>query len=380
MKGKVRKIIIGSFIGVTILAAGIKTNHEMRLISESKEVQTAIEGSQMVSVKNKFSHANSCLWPKVCRYRNGKVINVKNGRIHAVIKETSEAEDTIVFLHGLGMGDTTITANRMFEKLEETHNIFLMDRYGNGLSDDCCEDQTVDVIVDSYRSVLQQTGQKTPYILIAHSISGIYATYWAQQHPEEIKAVIYLDADPVECYVQEGKIDNVSLLIGKSEAFLADMGLQRLFISDETLLGDTQHQVFTKQENLLRKYLMYHNTASKATCSEMEWYYENAQTVLEEDKNLQVPQLYLVANNVQGEYYDEVYANRLYERCEGDEEQVQEKIEDRLQLIEEKKNYRSKEQNVKIVEVSGPHCLYEYKPEQVEEIIVSFLEKLDCGM
>ena len=380
MKGKVRKIIIGSFIGVTILAAGIKANHEMRLISESREVQTAIEGSQMVSVKNKFSHANLCLWPKVCRYRNGKVINVKNGRIHAVIKETSEAEDTIVFLHGLGMGDTTITANRMFEKLEETHNIFLMDRYGNGLSDDCCEDQTVDVIVDSYRSVLQQTGQKTPYILIAHSISGIYATYWAQQYPEEIKAVIYLDADPVECYVQEGKIDNVSLLIGKSEAFLADMGLQRLFISDEILLGDIEYQVFTEEENLLRKYLMYHNTASKATCSEMEWYYENAQTVLEEDMNLQVPQLYLVANNVKGEYYDEVYANMLYERCDGDEEQVQEKIEDRLQLIEEKKNYRSKEQNVKIVEVSGPHCLYEYKPEQVEEIIVSFLEKLDCGM
>ena len=156
MKGKVRKIIIGSFIGVTILAAGIKTNHEMRLISESREVQAAIEGSQMV--------------------------NMKNGRIHAVIKETSEAEDTIVFLQGLGMGDTTITANRMLAKLEKTHNIFLMDRYGNGLSDDCCEAQTVDVIVDLYRSVLQQTGQKAPYILIAHSISGIYATYWAQQH------------------------------------------------------------------------------------------------------------------------------------------------------------------------------------------------------
>ena len=350
MKGKVRKIIIGSFIGVTILAAGIKTNHEMRLISESREVQAAIEGSQMV--------------------------NMKNGCIHAVIKETSEAEDTIVFLQGLGMGDTTITANRMLAKLEKTHNIFLMDRYGNGLSDDCCEAQTVDVIVDLYRSVLQQTGQKAPYILIAHSISGIYATYWAQQHPEEIKAVIYLDADPVECYVQEGKIDNVSLFIGKSEAFLADMGLQRLFISDETLLGDTQHQVFTKQENLLRKYLMYHNTASKATCSEMEWYYENAQTVLEEDMNLQVPQLYLVANNVKGEYYDEVYADLLYERYNGDDEQIREEIEARLQLIEEKMRYRSKEKNVKIVEISGPHCLYEYNQGSIIKEINSFIEHI----
>lgn len=350
MKGKVRKIIIGSFIGVSILAAGIKINHEMRLISESREVQDAIEGSQMVSVKN--------------------------GRIHAVIKETSEAEDTIVFLHGLGMGDTTITANRMLEKLEKTHNIFLMDRYGNGLSDDSGEKQIVDVIVDSYRSALQQTGQKAPYILIAHSISGIYATYWTQHHPEEIKAVIYLDADPVECYVQEGKIDRISLLIGKSEAVLADMGLQRFFISDETLLGDIEHQVFTEEENLLRTYLMYHNTASKATCSEMEWYYENAQTVLEEDTDLQVPQLYLVANNVQGEYYDEVYANMLYERCNGDEEQIREEINARLQLIEEKKGYRSKEKNIKIVEISGPHCLYEYDPESIIKEITSFMEHI----
>lgn len=348
MKGKVKRIILRSLIGVAILTIGIKINHEIRLILENSKLQTAIEASQMVAMKD--------------------------GRIHAVTRETSKAEDTIVFLHGLGMGDTTITANAILTKLETAHNVFLMDRYGNGLSDDSDEAQIVDAIVDLYRSVLRQTEQKAPYILIAHSISGIYATYWAQQYPEEIKAIIYLDADPVECYEQEGKIDKLSLLIGKAEVLLTDMGVQRIFISDEALLGDTEHQAYTEEENRFRKYLMYQNTMSKATCSELEWYYENAQTVLAGDMNLCIPQLYLVANNVQGEYYDKVYASTLYERYNGDEEQIREKIDSRLQLIEEKKRYRSKAQNMQIVEISGPHCLYEYNPEGIIIEITDFLK------
>lgn len=50
----------------------------------------------------------------------------------------------------------------------------LMYRFGNGLSDDTSEAQTVERIVELYRDALEKTGQKKTYILIAHSISGIY--------------------------------------------------------------------------------------------------------------------------------------------------------------------------------------------------------------
>ena len=36
-----------------------------------------------------------------------------------------------------------------------------------------------------YRSVLLKTEQKAPYILVAHSIAGIYATYWAKERTLE---------------------------------------------------------------------------------------------------------------------------------------------------------------------------------------------------
>ena len=132
MKGKVRKIIIGSFIGVPILAAGIKTNHEMRLISESKEVQTAIEGSQMVSVKNKFSHANLCLRPKVCRYRKGMVINMTKtmkiegmmcghceARVKKVLEALPEVEEAVVS-HEAGTAVLTLSVEIMNDVLKKT--------------------------------------------------------------------------------------------------------------------------------------------------------------------------------------------------------------------------------------------------------------------
>lgn len=348
MKKTLRKIMKVIVVGVVVLLIGSKVNHEIRLVDERKVLQQQVAS---------------------------ELVKIKNDNIHTVIKE-NQAEDTVVFLHGLGMGDTTITARPMLMALEEKHNLFMMDRYGNGLSDDSSEPQTVDVIVDLYRSVLMQTDQKAPYILVAHSIAGIYATYWAQQYPEEIKAIIYLDADPIECYVQEGEIDNFSLVVGKCEYLLANMGLQRIFISEETLLGHVENQVFTEEQNFLRKCLIYHNTASKATCSEMELYYENAQTVLEGDIDLPMPQLYIIANNVQGEYYDEIYSDILYERYNGNLEKIQEKIESRIETIEEKKRYMSNRSNLRIVEISGPHCLYEYNPQGIAEEIADFLEKI----
>lgn len=349
MKKIIKRILLGIIVGVVLLLFLSKVNHEIRLNHESEELQK-IETSEM--------------------------IETNDGIVHADIKEASYAEDTIVFLHGLGMGDTTIAGKPMLMPFEGKHNLFIMDRFGNGLSDDTSEAQTVEKIVELYRDALEKTGQKKPYILIAHSISGIYATYWAQLYPEEIKAIIFLDADPLEYYTQEGEIDKLSLLVGKCEYLLADTGLQRFFVSDETLLGQAENQAFTEDENRWRKYLMYHNTFSKATYSEMKLYYENAQMVLSRNTKLTIPQLYIEANDVQGKYYDDIYASVLAERYDGDEKKIKEKRMARIQILEEKKEYMKKRGNIEIVELSGPHSIYEYDPEGVADTIENFLEKV----
>ena len=90
------------------------------------------------------------------------------------------------------------------------------------MSSDTKEERTVEEIVEEYRMALKYSTSTKQYILMAHSIGGMYAEYWASLYPDEVEAIIYLDATPAECYVEEGKPQATTLAIAKAEnIFLA---------------------------------------------------------------------------------------------------------------------------------------------------------------
>ena len=353
-KKKSKKVCVGIVIAIAIILMISKINHEIRLKQETKVLQ---------------------------QYDVGEQIDINRKKINIYTAGNSSADNTIVYMHGLGMGDTTITARPMLEQLEDNFKISIIDRYGNGMSDDTNDKQTVRKIIEEYRNALKNINQEAPYILIAHSISGIYATYWAQNYPNEIKAIIYLDADPVECFVEEGKVDLLTLFLSKVEYLASSLGLQRLFVSDSMLIGKVENQIFEDEQNTMRKYLLYQHTYSKATCSEMELYYENAKTVLDGDMNFNIPQLYIVANDVEGEYYEEVYKELLENQFNGDKEKIGNKVDRRKRIINDKISYMNRRSNIDVVELSGPHCIYEYNPSKVSSVINEYLDNIvNCKM
>lgn len=311
---------------------------------------------------------------ELIKYGVGEQVDVEGKKVNILTVGNLNSDNTIVYMQGLGMGDTLVAAIPMFESLEEKYKICLVDRYGNGMSDDSKEKQTVSKIIDTYRKTLVESNEKSPYILVAHSIAGMYATYWAQQYPEEIKAIIYLDADPAEAYVKEGKADFSEVAFTYVEYIVSKLGFQR-FISEDILLGKIESRVYTEQQNRMRKYLMYRHTISKATYSEFKLYYQNAQTVVSGNLKMDIPQLYIVADNVKGEYFDNVYLKTLQERFGEDKEEIQKTVDMRIEIINGKKDIMRNRGNVTIVEVSGPHCIYSYKPNEVSDLIMTFLEK-----
>ena len=100
---------------------------------------------------------------------------------------------TIVSLAGLGMSDYSVMERRMTECLEEENTVVFIDRAGYGLSDDTDNEMTIDYIVEDYRKALNNVGIKAPYILMPHSIGGVYASYWVSKYPDEIEAIVFLD-------------------------------------------------------------------------------------------------------------------------------------------------------------------------------------------
>ena len=75
----------------------------------------------------------------------------------------------------------------MTKSIEEDNQLIFIDRAGYGFSEDTKTDRTVEQIVEDYRTVLKNMGEEGPYILLAHSISGLYVSYWQNKYPDEIE-------------------------------------------------------------------------------------------------------------------------------------------------------------------------------------------------
>ena len=104
-----------------------------------------------------------------------------------------EGENTIVILPGSGCAGSTILYRPLAKKLAENNKVIIVEYFGYGFSDDTYEDRTTQNIVEETRTALKSVCIEEKYILMPHSMSGIYSLYWAMHYPEEIKAIVGLD-------------------------------------------------------------------------------------------------------------------------------------------------------------------------------------------
>ena len=135
---------------------------------------------------------------------------------------------TLVFMAGLGIEDMCITYRDMTDFLEEDNRIVFIDRAGYGLSGDTNVPRTVDTVVRDYRKALEADGIEGPYVLVAHSLGGVYATYWESLYPEDIEGVVFLDSTQLrENTFPEGKLVNEHT---RSEIILNKLGVFRFSV------------------------------------------------------------------------------------------------------------------------------------------------------
>ena len=62
---------------------------------------------------------------------------------------------------------------------------------------------TVEHVVEHYRTALQNAGIQQPYVLMPHSMGGVYATYWQSRYPDEIETVMIIDGSEAQHFNHE---------------------------------------------------------------------------------------------------------------------------------------------------------------------------------
>ena len=76
----------------------------------------------------------------------------------------------------------------------EGFQVVVVEGFGYGYSDTEAPPRTIENITSELHEAVSALDLEEPYILLGHSIAGIYDLYYANQYPEEVSAVIGIDA------------------------------------------------------------------------------------------------------------------------------------------------------------------------------------------
>lgn len=228
----------------------------------------------------------------------GMTVNV-NGHDMSIYVE-GEGDKTLVFMSGSGTCSPILDFKSLASRMSDEYKIVIIEKFGYGFSDVSGGSKDIDTMLSETRKALEQAKVTGPYILCPHSMSGIEALYWQQQHPNEVEAIIGLDMAVKETY-KDFEPSTATLTIG---SFVAKLGITRLLPgaseSDAIKYGN-----LTEQEKKIYRAVFYRRTATKDMINEVKAIKKNAKKLVS-PSNVTVPIL-LFGSNGEGTGFEADY-------------------------------------------------------------------------
>ena len=283
----------------------------------------------------------------------------------------------IVVLAGYGVMDASLTMREMTAALEAENEVLFPDRAGCGASDDTDHAMTVEYIVEDYRRTLQNAGVEAPYVLLAHSIGGVYASDWMSRYPDEIEGAVILDGTVVEAHCTDPA---PVVLPQKLLRLLAGSGIADVL----TLTGN--------DESRIEAGLIIMTKDSAAQISELEEVSRDLYTMWDRLVTTDIPKCYINAGSgyrtreelrADPDLLAAVCRNYTPEGFNGtDAEREDAACDAYLALCEEIRQtallpYTEKLGSCEIVDLPGDHMIYEQRPEDCAAVVQDLLRKLE---
>lgn len=113
----------------------------------------------------------------------------------------------IVFENGLG-GNFNRAWKQVLADISKDNTTFVYNRPGNGKSDAVATPRDGEHVVDELRTLLRDKGMKPPYVLVGHSLGGLYMQHFARRYPDEVAALVLVDSTHPEQMKGKGAPEN----------------------------------------------------------------------------------------------------------------------------------------------------------------------------
>ncbi|MFG1732281.1 alpha/beta fold hydrolase [Paenibacillus sp. 843] len=184
----------------------------------------------------------------------GQHVSVDGKQMNVFIQ--GQGEETIVILPGYGTAAPALDFKPLLSELIPYYKVVVIEPFGYGLSDQTQKERSTENIVSEIHEALQSL-HINRYILMGHSISGIYSLDYVNQYPNEVRAFIGLDSSVPT--LSEQKIDSSDT---EPVKWFRNLGFARLQLklSADPYEGLPYDQQTKEQLNMLIRKNMYNST------------------------------------------------------------------------------------------------------------------------
>ena len=117
----------------------------------------------------------------------------------------------VVFENGLG--GRMEHWKEVLPEISKDTTTLVYNRQGYGKSGATLTPRDGEHIVDELRVLLRSKGLNPPYILVGHSLGGLYMQHFARKYPDEVSALILVDSTHPKQFDGEAAIDKQSFWV-----------------------------------------------------------------------------------------------------------------------------------------------------------------------
>lgn len=242
------------------------------------------------------------VWNAICRNLEkgdvkgayGKEVTVSGKQMIVDIAGENGAP-VIVLLPGYGSPSPVLEFQPLSDRLSKNFQVITIEPFGYGLSDGTKEERTVEAVSEELHECVQKLGVKE-YYLMGHSLSGVYALYWANQYPEEVEGYIGLDpsvpkmTDESPYPISMMTLNKLSTYLGKAMNFV---GLTRLLAAGDAkkaIYADLTYP-YTKEELEAFRILTLDYAQNGTVLQELNQMGRNLETIRDMKFPAQIPVL-----------------------------------------------------------------------------------------
>ncbi|MFS0838776.1 alpha/beta fold hydrolase [Paenibacillus sp. 1P03SA] len=237
----------------------------------------------------------------------GQLVAVDGKNMNVFIQ--GKGEETVVLLPGYGTAAPALDFKALIDELSPYYKVVAVEPFGYGLSDITEKERSTDNIVREIHEALQSLDIDR-YILMGHSIAGIYGLDYVNKYGNEVNAFVGIDSS----VPAQGGMD-VEFPVNKLK-LLKQSGLARLLLKS----GDDPYAGLpfdTKTKEQMRM-LTLKNMYNSSILNELETIYPNFLAVkqLKFPKNLPLL-LFVQANNTERKDWVSLHEEQVKESANG---------------------------------------------------------------